>query len=123
MSITALREAFPHENIQNHFIAWKILSRAIENSVDRDTLRHAPLPAAMIEDVRNVCPMVRIEDEVVWLLFLRALPDEYNVFQQMLERERDKLTRPAAYGVRARLTPRKRGNRRLRLTLLFLFLE
>ena len=92
MSITALQEAFPHENIQKHFIAWKILSRAIESSVDRDTLRHAPLPAAMIEDVRNVCPMVRIEDEVVCLLFLRALPDEYVVFQQMLERERDKLT-------------------------------
>ena len=33
-----------------------------------------------------------IEDEVVCLLFLRALPDEYNVFRQMLEREREKLT-------------------------------
>ena len=78
----------------------------------------------MIEDVRNVCPMVRIEDEVVCLLFLRALPDEYNVFQQMLERERDKLTIDrlrTEYG--PGMTSRKRGNRRLRLTLLFLFLE
>ena len=33
-----------------------------------------------------------IEDEVVCLFFLRALPDEYNVFRQMLEREREKLT-------------------------------
>ena len=33
-----------------------------------------------------------IEDEIVCLLFLRALPDEYNVFRQMLERERVKLT-------------------------------
>ena len=33
-----------------------------------------------------------IEDEVVCLLFLRALPDEYNVFRQMLEREREKIT-------------------------------
>ena len=33
-----------------------------------------------------------IEDEVVCLLFLRALPDEYNVFRQMLEREMEKLT-------------------------------
>ena len=33
-----------------------------------------------------------IEDEVVCLLFLRALPDEYNVFRQMLEREREQLT-------------------------------
>ena len=33
-----------------------------------------------------------IKDEVVCLLFLRALPDEYNVFRQMLEREREKLT-------------------------------
>ena len=33
-----------------------------------------------------------IEDEVVGLLLLRALPDEYNVFRQILEREREKLT-------------------------------
>ena len=33
-----------------------------------------------------------IEYEVVCLLFLRALPDEYKVFRQMLEREREKLT-------------------------------
>ena len=31
-----------------------------------------------------------IEGKVVCLLFLRALPDEYNVFRQMLEREREK---------------------------------
>ena len=78
----------------------------------------------MIEDVRNVRAMVRIEDEVVCLLFLRALPDEYNLFQQMLERERDKLTIDrlrTEYG--PGMTSRKRGNSRLRLTLLFLFLE
>ena len=33
-----------------------------------------------------------VEDEVVCLLNLRALPDEHNVFRQMLEREREKLT-------------------------------
>lgn len=33
-----------------------------------------------------------IPDEVVCLLFLRALPDEYSVFRQTLEREREKLT-------------------------------
>ena len=33
-----------------------------------------------------------VEDEVVCLLFLRALPDGYNVFRMMLEREREKLT-------------------------------
>ena len=33
-----------------------------------------------------------IEAEVVCLLFLRALPDGYNVYRQMLEREREKLT-------------------------------
>ena len=37
---------------------------------------------------------MRVNDsgEVVCLLFLRALPDEYNVFRQMLEREREKRT-------------------------------
>ena len=33
-----------------------------------------------------------IEDEVVCLLFLRALPDEYNLFRQMPEGEKEKLT-------------------------------
>ena len=33
-----------------------------------------------------------VEDEVVCLVNLRALPGEYNVFRQMLEREREKLT-------------------------------
>ena len=33
-----------------------------------------------------------VEDEVIRLLNLRALPDEYNVFRHMLEREREKLT-------------------------------
>ena len=33
-----------------------------------------------------------IEDEIVCLLFLRALPDEYTVFRQMLERKMEKLT-------------------------------
>ena len=134
MSIAALQEAFPHENIQKHFIAWNILSRAIVSNGDRDTLRHAsspaagwralvdtyststlgaevqclqsltsrrvkpgsnPIPvfAAMIEDVRNMrANGSDIEDEVVCLLFLRALQDEYNVFRQMLERRREKLT-------------------------------
>ena len=46
MSIAALQEAFPHENIQKHFIAWNILSRAIASNGDRDTLRHASSPAA-----------------------------------------------------------------------------
>ena len=72
----------------------------------------------MIEDFRNMRAMVRIEDEVIYLLFLQALPDKYNVFRQMLERERDKLTIDrlrTEYG--PGMTPR------LRLTLLFLFLE
>ena len=52
-----------------------------------------PVFAAMIEDVRNVrANGSDIEDEVVCLLFLRALLDEYNVFRQMLERKREKLT-------------------------------
>ena len=47
----------------------------------------------MIEDVRNIrANSSDIEDEVVCLLFLPALPDEYNVFRQMLERKREKLT-------------------------------
>ena len=45
MSIAALQEAFPHENIQKHFIAWNIRSRVIANNGDRDTLRHASSPA------------------------------------------------------------------------------
>ena len=52
-----------------------------------------PVFAAMIEDVRNMRPNgPDIEDEVVCLFFLRALPDEYNVFSQMLERKMEKLT-------------------------------
>ena len=46
MSIAALQEAFPHENIQKHFIVWNILSRAIASNGDRDTLRHVSSPAA-----------------------------------------------------------------------------
>ena len=46
MSIAALQEDFPSENIQEHFIAWIILSRAIACNEDRDTLRHASSPAA-----------------------------------------------------------------------------
>ena len=46
MSIAALQDAFPHENIQKHFITWNILSRAIARNGDRDTLRHASSPAA-----------------------------------------------------------------------------
>ena len=45
MSIAAFQEAFPHENVQKHFIAWNILSRAIASNGDRDTLRHASSPA------------------------------------------------------------------------------
>ena len=49
--------------------------------------------AAMIEDARNIRENgADIEDEVVCLLFLRALPDEYNTFREMLEIERGKLT-------------------------------
>ena len=134
MAIAALHEAFPHENIQKHFIAWNIFSRAIANNGDRDTLRHAsspaagwrglvdtysastlgakvqrlqsltsrrvkpganpiPVSAAMIEDARNMrANGSDIEDEVVCLLSLRARPDEYNVFRQMLEKKREKLT-------------------------------
>ena len=123
MPIAALQEAFPHENIQKHFIAWNILSRAIASNGGRDTLRHAsspaastlgakvqclqsltsrcvkpganPIPvfAAMIEDVRNMrANGSDIEDEVIYLLFLRALPDEYKLFRQMLERKREMLT-------------------------------
>ena len=52
-----------------------------------------PVFAAMIEDVRNMrANGSDIEDEVVCLLFLQGLPDEYNVFGQMLERDREKLT-------------------------------
>ena len=52
-----------------------------------------PAFAAMIEDVRNMrANGSDIEDEAVCLLLLRALPDEYNVFRQILEREREKLT-------------------------------
>ena len=133
MSIAALQEAFPYENVQKHFIAWNIISRAIANNGDHDTLRHtfspaagwralvdtysvstlgakvqclqsltsrrvkpgaSPIPviSAIIEDVRNMLANGSdIEDEVVCLLFLRALPDEYNVFRHMLEREREKL--------------------------------
>ena len=46
MSIAALQKAFFHESVQKHFIAWNILSRAIAKNGDRDTLRHAFLPAA-----------------------------------------------------------------------------
>ena len=46
ISIVALQEAFPHENVQKDFIAWNILLRAIANKGDRDTLRHASSPAA-----------------------------------------------------------------------------
>ena len=41
MPIAASQEAFHHENVQKHSIAWNIFSRAIVNNGDRDTLRHA----------------------------------------------------------------------------------
>ena len=133
MSIAALQEVFPRDDVQKS-IAWTILSRAIVDYGDRDTVRHAsspaggwralvdmyrastlgakvqcpqsltsrrvkpginpiPVSAAMIDDVRNMrANGSDIEDEVVCLLFLRVLPDEYNVFRQMLERKREKLT-------------------------------
>ena len=158
MSIAALQEAFPHENVQKHFIAWNILSRAIANNGDRDALRHASSPAAgwralvdtysastlgvkvrclqsltprsvkpganpipvfdaMIEDVRNMrANGLDIEDEVVCLLFLRALPDEHNMFRQMLEEKG--LSLPSTGCVRS-----YGPNRRKRPTLLFLLLE
>ena len=47
MSIAALKEAFPRENIQNHFIVRNIPSRTIiTDNADRDTLRHASSPVA-----------------------------------------------------------------------------
>ena len=46
MSVPALQQAFPAEDIEKHFIAWNILSRALEGSSDRDTPRHATSPAA-----------------------------------------------------------------------------
>ena len=47
----------------------------------------------MVEDARNMrANGSDIEDDVVCLVFLRALPDKYNVFRQMPEREREKLT-------------------------------
>ena len=65
-----------------------------------------------------------VEDEVICLLFLRALPDEYNVFRQMLEKEIEKLTIDRLRTeLRARYDLLKRGNRRKRPTLLFLLLE
>lgn len=54
-----------------------------------------PIPAfaAMFEDVHNLPSNGSdIEDKIVCSLILRALPDEYNVFRKMLEREREKLT-------------------------------
>ena len=52
-----------------------------------------PVFVAIIEDVRNMrATGSDVEDEVACLFFLRALPDEYNVFRQMLGRERKKLT-------------------------------
>ena len=50
-----------------------------------------PVCPAMIEDVHNIrANGYDIEDEVVCLIFLRALPDEYNVFPQMLERDKER---------------------------------
>ena len=45
-SIAALQEAFLHENIQKHLIAWNILSPAIASNGDRNTLRHVSSPVA-----------------------------------------------------------------------------
>ena len=33
-----------------------------------------------------------ISDEIVWLLFLQVLPEEYDVFRQIIEREKEPLT-------------------------------
>ena len=47
----------------------------------------------MIQDLRNMhANGSDIEDEVVCLLFLRALPEEYSISRKMLEREQEKLT-------------------------------
>lgn len=47
---------------------------------------HDPVFAALIEDVRNTRGNGSdIEDEVICLLFLRALPDEYSVFRERFE--------------------------------------
>ena len=70
-----------------------------------------PVFAAMIEDVRNMrANGSDIEGEVVCLFFLRALPDEYNAFRQMLERNREKLTIDRLHTeLRARYDLRKEG--------------
>ena len=65
-----------------------------------------------------------IEDEVVCLLFLRALPAEYNVFRQMLEREREELTIDRLRTeLRARYDLLKEGKSSKTSTLFFLLLE
>jgi len=52
-----------------------------------------PVFAATIEDVRNMRENgPDTEDEVVCLILLQAPPDEYSVFRQFLERQRNKHT-------------------------------
>ena len=50
MSIPALQEAFPHENIQKHFIAWNILSRLLR--VTETVILYATLPHQLRDGVR-----------------------------------------------------------------------
>lgn len=69
-----------------------------QNNLDgkETTLQVAnPIPvfAAMIEDVCNMRENgPDTEDEVVCLILLQAPPDEYSVFRQFLERQRNKHT-------------------------------
>ena len=65
-----------------------------------------------------------IEDNVVCLLFLRALPDEHKVFRQMLERGREKLTIDRLRtALRARYDLLKQGNSSKSSDTAFLILE
>ena len=67
--------------------------QSLTSRCDKPGANHIPVFAAMIEDVRNMrANGSDFEGEVVCLLFLRALPHEYNVYRQMVEREREKLT-------------------------------
>lgn len=55
-------------------------------SIASNRVKPGPDSAAMIVDVRNMrSDGFDIEDKVVCLLSLRALPEKYNVFRQVLE--------------------------------------
>ena len=59
-----------------------------------------PVFAPIIKDVCNMhANDSHIKDEVVCLLILRALPDEYNVFRHARKRGEEAYHRPTTYGV------------------------